>query len=62
MDKNPINNFNPLPHESETDFMVAEWENLMKRVSELPPAKSVDTIRTWGKIIRDGLDIEVWKN
>jgi hypothetical protein len=60
MTKEP--DFHPLPQESKTDFMVQEWQNLLMRVNDLPPTKSIDTIRTWGKIIRDGLKIEVWKN
>lgn len=45
-----------------TDFMIKEWGILMKKVQDLPPSKSVDTIKTWSKLIRAGLNIEVWKN
>jgi hypothetical protein len=50
------------PENLKTDFMIQEWGQLMKKVGEMPAEASVETIRTWGKIIRTGLDVEVWKN
>lgn len=50
------------PEEIKMDFMIQEWEKFMARVREMPAEASVDTIRTWSKIIRAGLETEVWKN
>lgn len=45
-----------------TNIMLQEWESLMENVRNLSPKKSVDAIRSWNQIIRNGLEVEVWKN